>query len=247
MLIKNKSAVITGCSKGIGKEILETFSENGANIFACVRKIDENFIQLIKDIEKKYHNKITPIELDFSNEELVKEAANRILDSKEKIDILINNAGIIYTGLFQMTSKKKFEEIFNVNFFSKSLFTQYIVKSMIKNKEGSITFISSTSATDGNIGRSAYVASKASINSLTKVLSRELGSYNIRVNAIAPGLTNTDMMKENTPEKFVKETINSTSLKRIGNPKEIANVALFLSSNMSNYVTGQVLRVDGGM
>ena len=247
MLIKNKSAVITGCSKGIGKEILETFSENGANIFACVRKIDENFIQLIKDIEKKYHNKITPIELDFSNEELVKEAANRILDSKEKIDILINNAGMIYTGLFQMTSKKKFEEIFNVNFFSQSLFTQYIVKSMIKNKEGSITFISSTSATDGNIGRSAYVASKASINSLTKVLSRELGSYNIRVNAIAPGLTNTDMMKENTPEKFVKETINSTSLKRIGNPKEIANVALFLSSNMSNYVTGQVLRVDGGM
>ena len=118
---------------------------------------------------------------------------------------------------------------------------------MIKNKEGSITFISSTSATDGNIGRSAYVASKASINSLTKVLSRELGSYNIRVNAIAPGLTDTDMMKENTPEKFVKETINSTSLKRIGNPKEIANVALFLSSEMANYVTGQVLRVDGGM
>ena len=154
---------------------------------------------------------------------------------------------MIYTGLFQMTSKKKFEEIFNINFFSQSLFTQYIIKSMIKNKEGSITFISSTPATDGNIGRSAYVASKASINSLTKVLSKELGSYNIRVNAIAPGLTDTDMMKENTPEKFVKETINSTSLKRIGNPKEIANVALFLSSEMANYVTGQVLRVDGGM
>ena len=247
MLIKNKSAIITGCNKGIGKEILETFSENGANIFACVRKIDENFIQLTKTIKEKYQNKITPIELDFSNEDLVKEAANKILDSKEKIDILINNAAMIYTGLFQMTSKKKFEEIFNINFFSQSLFTQYIIKSMIKNKEGSITFISSTPATDGNIGRSAYVASKASINSLTKVLSKELGSYNIRVNAIAPGLTDTDMMKENTPEKFVKETINSTSLKRIGNPKEIANVALFLSSEMANYVTGQVLRVDGGM
>ncbi len=247
MLIKNKSAVITGCNKGIGKEILELFSQNRANIFACVRRIDQNFIKLTKTVEEKYQNKIFPIELDFSNEELVKEAANKILASKEKIDILINNAGMIYTGLFQMTSKKKFEEIFNVNFFSQSLFTQYIVKSMVKNKEGSITFISSTSAIDGNIGRSAYLASKASINSLTKVLSRELGSYNIRVNAIAPGLTSTDMMRENTPEKFVKETINSTSLKRIGNPKEIANVALFLSSSMSNYVTGQVIRVDGGM
>ena len=247
MLIKNKSAVITGCNKGIGKEILELFSQNRANIFACVRRIDQNFIKLTKTVEEKYQNKIVPIELDFSNEELVKEAANKILASKEKIDILINNAGMIYTGLFQMTSKKKFEEIFNVNFFSQSLFTQYIVKSMVKNKEGSITFISSTSAIDGNIGRSAYLASKASINSLTKVLSRELGSYNIRVNAIAPGLTSTDMMRENTPEKFVKETINSTSLKRIGKPKEIANVALFLSSSMSNYVTGQVIRVDGGM
>ena len=117
MLIKNKSAIITGCNKGIGKEILETFSENGANIFACVRKIDENFIQLTKTIKEKYQNKITPIELDFSNEDLVKEAANKILDSKEKIDILINNAAMIYTGLFQMTSKKKFEEIFNINFF----------------------------------------------------------------------------------------------------------------------------------
>jgi len=247
MLIKNKSAVITGCNKGIGKEILETFSENGANIFACVRKIDKNFVQLSKDIEEKYHNKIIPIELDFSNEKLVKEAADKILNSKEKIDILINNAGMIYTGLFQMTSKKKFEEIFNVNFFSQSLFTQYIIKSMTKNKQGSITFISSTAAVDGNIGRSAYVASKASINSLAKVLSRELGPYNIRVNAIAPGLTDTDMMKQNTPEKFIKDAINNTSLKRIGSPKEIATVALFLSSNMSTYITGQVLRVDGGM
>ncbi len=123
MLIKNKSAVITGCNKGIGKEILELFSQNRANIFACVRRIDQNFIKLTKTVEEKYQNKIVPIELDFSNEELVKEAANKILASKEKIDILINNAGMIYTGLFQMTSKKKFEEIFNVNFFSQSLFT----------------------------------------------------------------------------------------------------------------------------
>ena len=247
MLLKNKSAIITGCNKGIGKEILEIFSENGANIFACVRKIDKNFTNFIEKIKAKHRNKVVLIECDFSNEESVKDAANEILDSKERIDILVNNAGTIYTGLFQMTSKKVFKEIFEVNFFSQNLFTQYIIKSMIKHKSGKITFISSTSATDGNIGRSAYVASKASINSITKVLSKELGSYNISVNAIAPGLTNTDMMKKNTSEKYIKETIDMTSLKRIGDPREIANVALFLSSKMSDYITGQVIRVDGGM
>ena len=113
MLLKNKSAIITGCNKGIGKEILEIFSENGANIFACVRKIDENFTNFIEKIKAKHRNKVVLIECDFSNEESVKDAANEILDSKERIDILVNNAGTIYTGLFQMTSKKVFKEIFN--------------------------------------------------------------------------------------------------------------------------------------
>ena len=118
---------------------------------------------------------------------------------------------------------------------------------MTKKKFGSIIFISSTASIDGNVGRSAYASSKASINSYAKVLSKELGTFNVRVNVIAPGLTETDMMSENTPKNIIEETISVTSLKRIATPKEIANVALFLSSDLSNHITGQIIRVDGGM
>lgn len=247
MLLKNKVAVITGSNKGIGKEILKNFSKNGANIFACARTLDEKFISYLIEIEKKYKNKITPIQLDLSNEDQIKEAANKILKESVNIDILVNNAGIIHTALFQMTSSKKLEEIFQINFFSQSIFTQYIVKAMIKKKNGTITYISSTASVDGNIGRSAYASSKAAINSHAKVLSKELGVHNIRVNVIAPGLTDTDMMSNNTPKNIIEETVASTSLKRMAKPEEIANVALFLSSELSSYVTGQVIRTDGGM
>ena len=138
-------------------------------------------------------------------------------------------------------------EVFEINFFAQTVFTQYILKSMMKNKNGSIVYISSSSAMDGNEGRSAYAASKAALISQAKVLSRELGSNNIRVNTIAPGLTDTDMMSKNTPKKIIEETILRTSLKRIGKPNQIAKTALFLSSDMSDYITGQVIRVDGGM
>ena len=160
---------------------------------------------------------------------------------------MINNAGTIHTSLFQMTSKKKLAEVFEVNFFSQTVFTQYIIKSMVRKKSGSVIYISSSSAIDGNEGRSAYVASKAALSSQAKVISREFGNNNIRVNVIAPGLTNTDMMSKNTPKDLIEETISNISLRRIGEPEEIANVALFLASDMSNYVTGQVIRVDGGM
>ena len=247
MLLKNKVAVITGSNKGIGKEILKTFSANGADIYACVRNIDDEFSDLISDLEKKYKNKIIPIKLELSNEEEVKNAANEIIKQSKTIDILVNNAGTIHTALFQMTPLKKLEELFKINYFSQTVFTQYISKVMTKKKFGSIIYISSTASIDGNIGRSAYASSKAAMNSHAKVLSKELGSFNIRVNVVAPGLTETDMMSKNTPKNVIEETIAATSLKRIASPKEIANVALFLSSDLSNYITGQIIRVDGGM
>ena len=160
---------------------------------------------------------------------------------------MINNAGIIHTALFQMTSQDKIKEVFQVNLFSQTLFTQYILKSMLRKKNGSIIFISSNSAMDGNIGRSAYSSSKAAIISLSKTLSRELGGVNIRVNTIAPGLTMTDMMKNNTSEKAVKEYTSAVFLQRLGKPNEIADLALFLSSDKSKYITGQVIRADGGI
>jgi 3-oxoacyl-[acyl-carrier protein] reductase len=247
MLLKNKTAVITGCSRGIGIEILKTFSKNGADIFACVRNIDDKFILLIDEIKKQYKNKIIPLEIDLSDQEKVKNCAKRILESNEPVDILVNNAGTITTSLFQMTSSNKLKELFEINFFSQSTFTQYLVKSMIKNKKGNIINISSSSAIDGDQGRSAYAASKAALITQSKVLSRELGKHNIRVNIVAPGLTETEMMTQNHSKDLIDETIKKISLNRTGKPAEIANVVLFLSCNLSSYITGQVLRVDGGM
>ena len=247
MLLLDKTAVVTGCNKGIGKSILEEFSKNGANIFACVRKLDDKFHLLIKELEKKNNNKIFPIEIDLSDEDSVKKGAKEILSSELDIDILINNAASISSSIFQMTSTAKYKELFDINFHSQVLLTQFMLKSMMKNKNGNIVFISSSSGIDGNEGRSAYVSTKAAIIGQAKVLLREVGRYNIKVNTIAPGLTNTDMMKKNTPEKIIDEVVSKLSLKRVGEPNEVANVALFLSSNLSDYITGQVIRVDGGM
>ena len=247
MLLKSKTAVVTGCNKGIGKKILEVFSANGAAVFACVRNIDEQFESFINELKQKFNNQIIPIQFDLNDEKKIKEAANSILTSNKSIDILVNNAATIHTSIFQMTSVKKLKELFEVNFFSQTIFTQYILKSMIKNKRGSIVYISSSSALDGNEGRSAYSSAKAAIIAQAKVLSRELGVHNIRVNSIAPGLTNTDMMKKNHQEEIVNEIVSRISLRRIANPEEIANVVLLLSSDLTSYITGQVIRADGGM
>lgn len=247
MLLKDKNVVITGANRGIGKKILEIFSENGATIFACVRNVDKEFINFVNFLKKKFNAKIITIKLDLSDEKNVKEAANEILKTQINIDILINNAATIYSALFQMTSVKKLKEIFDINFFSQTIFTQYILKSMIKKKSGSIIYISSSSALDGNQGRSAYSSTKAAVIAQAKVLSREVGIYNVRVNSIAPGLTDTDMMNENTDKNIIQKVTSEIDLRRIANPNEIANVALFLSSDLSSYITGQVIRVDGGM
>ena len=247
MLLQNKTVVVTGCNRGIGKKILEVFSANGATIYACVRNITEEFRTYLNEIKNKFNNQIIPIQFDLNDENQIKMAANNVLLSNPSIDILVNNAATIHTALFQMTSIKKLKEVFETDFFSQALFTQYILKSMIKNKTGSILYISSTSALDGNEGRSAYSSAKAAMIAQAKVLSREVGKYNIRVNTIAPGLTDTDMMRKNTSNEIVDEVTSRISLKRIADPEEIAKVALFLSSDLSSYITGQVIRVDGGM
>jgi 3-oxoacyl-[acyl-carrier protein] reductase len=146
-----------------------------------------------------------------------------------------------------MTSSNSLKKIFDINYFSLTEFTQIILKGIIKNKKGSIVYVSSTSGIDNNIGRNAYSSTKAAVISQAHTLSRELGRLNIRVNSIAPGLTDTDMMRKNTPENILKEVVSNLSLKRKGTTLEIANTALFLASDLSSYITGQVIRVDGGM
>jgi 3-oxoacyl-[acyl-carrier protein] reductase len=146
-----------------------------------------------------------------------------------------------------MTPIAKMKEIFEVNFFSQMAFTQGIARMMTRQKSGNIVNLSSSAAIEGNEGRTAYAASKSAIQISTKVMAKELAPYNIRVNSIAPGLTQTDMMEESTAEDALAFTLQRICMKRVGLPEEIAKVALFLSSDLSSYMTGQTLRVDGGM
>ena len=247
MSFQNKTVVITGCNKGIGLETLKFFFNSGADIIACVRTKEKQFLEEVKNIQKNKKNKIILKTLDLSKEEDTKKIASEIISEKNKIDILINNAGTIQTSLFQMSSIKNFKRLFDVNFFNQVLFTQIILKSIIRNKKGNIIFLSSSSATDGNIGRSIYSTSKGAINSLTKTLSKELGRFNIRVNAIAPGLVDTDMANDNTEKSFKEDYIKLTSLNRVGNPKEIASIILSVCSDENSFLTGQIIRVDGGI
>jgi 3-oxoacyl-[acyl-carrier protein] reductase len=244
--LKNKNIVITGCNKGIGKAAIEDFAKYGANIFACARTISKDFKNFILDLKKKYKVEIHIIELNLSNTKSVRSSFEQINKFNKNIDVLINNAGMLFNSLFQMTSEKTIKEIYQVNYFSQVYFSQLISRLMAKNKKGNIIFISSTSGINGDQGRFVYSSTKAAIINTVKTLSKELSNYNIRVNAISPGLTKTDLMINNTKEQIIKSEIDNIALKRIADVKEISNVILFLASDSSSYINGQNLVVDGG-
>lgn len=246
MLLKNKTAVITGCNRGIGLSILEIFSKNGANIIACVRKNNDDFSKQISKISKKYSNKIDIISFDLENNEEINEGFQEIIKLNKQINILVNNAGINQISLFQMTSLNIFRRVFEINFFSVINLTQKILKLMVKNNNSKIINISSNAASLSSAGRSAYAPSKAAIISFTEVLSKELGSLKINVNAIAPGLVKTDMM-QNTPKKIIEEALKNTPLNESAKPEDVAKVALFLASESSNHINGETIFVTGGM
>lgn len=248
MLLANKNAVITGANRGIGKAIAEVYASQGANIWACTRNPENDgfkaFIQLLCE---KYQIWIEPISLDLTGEASVADAAKAITRKKMPIDIIVNNAGIIDTALFAMTPIRSMRSLFEVNFFSQMAFTQKLVRVMIKQKSGSIINLSSSAAIEGNEGRLSYAASKSALLTASKVMSRELGPHNIRVNTLAPGLTETDMMRDSHPEDVIARALERISLQRVAGPQEIANAALFLGSDLASYITGHVLSVDGGM
>lgn len=246
MLLENKTAIVTGCNRGIGKAILTRLAQNGADIFAVVRKETPDFLGYCKEIEKKNNVLITPIYADFSDEEQVKEAAKQIIKTKKSIDILVNNIGIANPlNMLAMTRMDTIKDVFQINLFSTLLFTQLITKSMMRNKHGSVIFISSSAAYDGG-ANIEYSASKAAVIGSVRRLALELGTFGIRVNAVAPGLTSTDM-GNSMSEEDEAIAINKNIMHRKGEPEEIADVVIFLGSEMSRFMTGQVLRVDGGL
>lgn len=244
--LKNKNVIITGCNKGIGKATLEGFAKYGANIFACVRSNSSEFKKFISTLKKKYKVKIYVIKLDLLKKSSISNCVNEIYKINKNIDILVNNAGMLFNSLFQMTSEKQLQEMFQVNYFAQVYLTQIISRGMTKNKTGNIIFVSSTSGINGDYGRFAYSSSKAAILSTVKTLSKELSNYNIRVNAVSPGLTETDLMLSNTKEDIIKSEIEKISLKRIASTNEIADIILFLASEKSSYINGQNIVADGG-
>ena len=244
--LKNKNVIITGCNKGIGKATLEGFAKYGANIFACVRSNSSEFKKFISTLKKKYKVKIYVIKLDLLKKSSISNCVNEIYKINKNIDTLVNNAGMLFNSLFQMTSEKQLQEMFQVNYFSQVYLTQIISRGMTKNKTGNIIFVSSTSGINGDYGRFAYSSSKAAILSTVKTLSKELSNYNIRVNAVSPGLTETDLMLSNTKEDIIKSEIEKISLKRIASTNEIADIILFLASEKSSYINGQNIVADGG-
>lgn len=246
MLLQGKNAVITGCNRGIGKAILEAFVKNGANVFAVVRKENSDFTDCCKQLMDEYGVEIHIVCMDFSEEEQVKAGAKEILAYKCPIDILVNNVGMaLPLRLLTMTKMETIKDVFQINLFSQLLLTQSISKNMIRNKSGSILFLSSSAAYDGG-ANIEYSASKAAIIGTVKRLAVELGTYGIRVNAIAPGLTDTDM-GAGMSEEDEATALSMNIMHRKGKPQEIADVAVFLGSEMSSFVTAQVLRVDGGL
>lgn len=246
-LLADKNAIITGCSRGIGKAIMELFAENGANIWACARKPSSDFSNNINFLSSKYGVSITPVYFDLIDYPSIKDGVKTILETKKDIDILVNNAGIVSeNSLFQMTSIEKMRQVFEINFFSQILVTQYIIRRMVKQKSGSIINISSIAGIDGDPGQLEYCASKAAMIGATKKLANDFSKHNIRVNAVAPGITETDMINEMNDETM-QRFLNNSNMKRCGQPHEIAQVVLFLASNMSSFITGQVLRADGGI
>lgn len=243
----NKNIIITGANRGIGFACLVHFlHESEKNIIYAVVRNGEKFDNIVSDNLYEYRDRIVTITADFSDEQSVKAAAKKILNTKNQIDILINNVGVSYkNSTFNMTSFEQIYSSFNINFFSPLLLTQYISKSMIRKKSGVIIFVTSIAAFDGG-NNLEYVSSKAAIVGAIRRLALEYGVYNIRVNGVAPGFTDTDM-GNSQPDELFNIAMNNNIIKRMARPDEIAKTIGFLASDDASYITGQIMKVSGNI
>ena len=244
-LLKGKNVIITGGSRGIGRGIAEKFAEQGANIaFTCVNMSDAS-LELAKNLEK-IGVKAKAYESDAANFDAATKLAEDVLNDFGSIDVLVNNAGITKDNLLMRMSEEDFNDVMKINMNSVFNNTKAVLRQMLKQRSGSIINLSSVVGVKGNAGQSNYSSSKAGIIGFTKSVALELGSRNIRCNAIAPGFIETEMTKALSNDQ-VNDWAESIPLKRTGQVEDIANTSLFLASDMSSYITGQVINVCGGM
>ena len=244
-MLKGKNVIVTWATRGIGREIALTLAKNGANIAINYRKENEDLNSLVNELKELGVNVFTQ-KCDVSNGEEVDRFIKESKMSLGSIDILVNNAGITKDGLILRMKENDFDSVIDVNLKGVFNTTKAVSGIMMKQRYGKIINISSVVGLSGNAGQCNYAASKAGVIGFSKSIARELATRNVNVNVVAPGYINTDMTKD-LPEKIKENIIQSIPMKKIGEPKEVANLVLFLASNLSDYITGQVISVDGGM
>lgn len=242
---EKKTVLVTGGSRGIGKEVALKFAEEGYQVIINYVSDKTDVEELQKEFEEKGVSSLI-VKADVTREEEVKTLIEQAIEKFGAIDVLVNNAGITKDNLLMRMTEEEFDKVIEVNLKGTFIVTKAVTKYMMKKRQGSIINLSSVVGVAGNAGQCNYSASKAGIIGFTKSLARELSSRNIRVNAVAPGFIETDMTKV-LPEA-VKEAIHSQiPLKRMGKAKEVAELIYFLGSQKSSYITGQVINIDGGM
>lgn len=244
-LLQNKTAIVTGATRGIGKEIAFSFANQGANIAFTYNSSASAAEALEKELTS-LGVKAKGYQSNAANFDAAMLLVKEVLAEFGEIAVLVNNAGITKDNLLMRMSEEDFDKVIDVNLKSIFNLTKAVIKPMMKQKSGSIINMSSIVGRKGNAGQANYAASKSGIFGFTKSVALELGSRNIRCNAVAPGFIETEMT-ENLSEESLEKWRANIPLKRGGSPKDVANACLFLASDMSSYVTGQILSVDGGL
>lgn len=244
-MLSEKTALITGAARGIGKQIALTFAREGANIAFTDLELNEQAQQTCDELTA-LGGKVRFYASDASDFEAAHTVVNQVIEDFGRLDILVNNAGITRDTLLMRMTEQMWDSVIQVNLKSAFNFTHAVTPVMMRQRSGSIISLSSVVGINGNPGQANYAASKAGIIALTKTVAKELGSRGIRANAIAPGFILTDMTKA-LPEETLKSFVSLIPMKRGGEPEEVAKVALFLASDLSSYVSGQVIQVNGAM